>query len=285
MAKVLFVSSGQRSGRPLTNIPGFTVETTGPENLRMLNLWGYLAVVIGSWTSEQSLIRSTAKLKAFVERGGVLVCLGCQASEAEWIPFCQWVGIEPAKATWSQKGENFEKVFNGIDVEFLKFHEFWGHGGLHAPRGADVLARGDGIPMMCVVEGERTKGAALISTIDPDFHAQTGIRTLDKTNQEEKQEAARQFLENTLHWCESKRRDLHSPFQRFIRSVIGFFRLRWVYAVLALALWPLTVWIGLVSFLEEPSFSFTTTVPAIASVGGLALVITDRYLQSRRTRG
>jgi len=73
--KMLIVSSGQRTDRSFRNVPGFKIRSINVEALRYHNLWGYTAVIIGSWTNEPTLAQSTRKLSDFVNKDGILLWL------------------------------------------------------------------------------------------------------------------------------------------------------------------------------------------------------------------
>jgi hypothetical protein len=277
---VLLVSSGQRPDRPFRNVPGFRIESIRVGELLHHNLYGYTAVIVGSWTSDFDLAKCTRKLIDYVNGGGILVCLGCLAYEAQWVPFCDWNKGEPAKATWDTASQDAERLFLNINPNLLKFHEFWGHGTLNPPPDATVLALGGDQPMMCIVD-KGVKGAALLTTIDPDFHALTGLRTIDKTLEEEKKEAARRLIHNILNWCGWKYEQCHSKYSRFWRRCIGMFSLSTLYLVLVLIVWPLTFVTSVRYFTAAEKYDIWLMLPGIASLGGLGLYLSDKWKQIR----
>jgi len=276
---MLVVASGQRTDRAFRCIPGWTIETIPCECLRHHNLWAYTVVVIASWTNDVVLASSNHKLSDYVNKGGILICLGCQCNEAQWIPFCNWSRKEAVAPSWDNSSEDYSKIFLGVDTSLLQFHEFYGHGTLEPPTNAKILATGDGRPMLVVVDKD-VKGAALITTIDPDFHAYAGIRILDKTNEQEKMREARRFIENIFRWAAWKFDQQHSVPSYVFRRMVGSFNFRLLYMLFALILWPLSFGISVKYLMGK--YDMWVAIPGVASVVGLAIMITDKFIERKR---
>jgi len=210
----------------------------------------------------------------------MVFCFGCQGNESQWIPFCHWRRSEPREASWHNTGEDYEIIFKGISPDLLKFHEFYSHGILEPPTNAKILARGDGESIFCLVD-EGIKGAALITTLDPDFHSQTGIRTMDKERETEKKAEARRIIENIFQWSVWKFNQRHSPGRFIWRRFLGIVNMRVLHFLFASVLWPLSIFIAIKYFIQR-QYDPWIAIPGLASIIGLAMMITDKFLEMRR---
>jgi len=190
--------------------PGFNVEFISAQELKHHNLLRYIAVIIAYDASDIILSKRTDILKKYINKGGILVCLGCHAYNAQWIPYCKWEPGKPTNANWINKEDDYNDLFYKINKpEFLIFHEFCCDGTLVPPPNSKILAEADSQPMMCIIE-DGIKGVALLTTLDPDNHVLRGIAKADKTNEKEQIETARQLINNIFSWCLKKYEKKHS---------------------------------------------------------------------------
>jgi len=277
---MLVVNSGQRTDRAFRNIPGFKTKSIVVEELRYHNLYGYTAVIIASWSRDITLSQNTTKLVNFVNDGGILVCLGCQCHEAQWIPFCKWENGEPTNEFWSDNNEDSRLILDGIDKNHLDFHGFIGHGTIEPPPNTKDICTGDGKSVMCLID-EEVKGAALITTIDPDFHAFMG-RISRKQNETECRKEAKLLLVNIYRWSLYKFNEKHSVSSYFMRKLIGSVKMSNFYLVLALPTWIISVYVSAIYIYKNNTYDPFIAIPSAASMIGLAIMMTDKFLERKR---
>jgi len=279
VGKVLLINAGQGIERAFRNIPGFKFTCINASDLHYHNLWGYDAVILSSWADQRLIEKHTHRLIDFAQKGGILVCLGCQAQELQWIPFCHWKYGLPQNASLVINSDDTKILFQKIDLNLLSFHPFIGHGSLVPPNNAKAIISADGEPVMCLVD-EGISGAALITTIDPDWHVVYGMRHQDRGLDSQREQNANEFISNILKWCLWKFDQRHSPKDYFLRRFRGLFSFKSALLISAFATWIVTIIISLGYFFKK-DYNLLVMIPGIASLIGLAIVLTDKLRGSK----
>ena len=243
-AKILVVTSDQVPGRIFANVPGFVFKAISVHALRFHNLWSYTAVVIATWADDSVLTGCTMKLIRYINRGGFVVCLGCQAHDSQWIPFCRWKDCRPECMTWNTQSATLPKLLDGVERDLLKFHRHWTHGTLCPLTECEILAWADDQPAMCIIDSRGNtgvRGAAFLTTIDPDFHARVGAPRTSGHPEKEIRQNAMYLLRNLLLWCREKYGKAHGSWSRLGRFLLGQLSLPMLFLLLSFVFWPLTV--------------------------------------------
>jgi len=207
--KILLVNSGLNTLKAFKNITGYPFTNINASKLHWFNLWAYDAIIILSTGDTEQIGKHSRKLEDYVRNGGVLVCLGVQAPDSQWIPFCNWNSKLPREPlpVKINSDDDTSFLYNGINITSLSFHDFFAHGSLERPRNSrPILLADDNQTIMCLIDRD-VAGAALITTLDPDYHLAFGMRSMKTTSNDEAKEARAQaqiLLENIIEWCAKK---------------------------------------------------------------------------------
>ena len=202
--KILLVNSGLNTIKAFRNITGYTFVNVNAAKLHWFNFWAYRAIIILSTGDAELISRYSKKLEDYVREGGILVCFGTQAPDVQWIPFNHWQNELPCTVNpLAIRSDDSNLLFKGIEINLLSFHDFFSHGSLLPPSNSTALVSADNKPVMCLIDKD-VAGAALITTLDPDYHLAFGMRSMKITSPAEAEKTRAQatlLLENILNWC------------------------------------------------------------------------------------
>jgi hypothetical protein len=279
-SKILLVNSGINTTKAFLDITGFRFHTTTAADFQTYNLYGYDAIIVLTTGDTTAIAKHTERLMAFVQNGGILVCFGAVGYDRQWIPFFSWDNqLTPNIGQPNLEDEDGALILRGVDLTTLKFHDFFAHGTLSITPRTKILVTTDRGPVMCLVDQD-IKGAALITTMDPDRHLAFGAGSLRLGLSLEEQrtlvENANRLIENILKWCVWKLRQRHSRGELILRGIYGYFSIRSAGLVLALLTWTYALWLAL-QHIVGGQYDTAVIVPGIASLAGLGIVLADKY--------
>lgn len=169
----LIVSNGTGNIAPyLEHQPdgmSFVVAETGPDFMLQLEDVDLLLVPNGS--DHVALGRAAATIRAFLDRGGLLLCFDGWVSS--WVPGHAWVMDNRQRTADTRYAIRTDRlgIMDGVDVDALTFRHgisgWWACGYIDSPSGADVLVQDQLGRAVIVVDTVTTNGTMVLTASGP----------------------------------------------------------------------------------------------------------------------
>nr|PZN59099.1 MAG: hypothetical protein DIU58_18355 [Sphaerobacter thermophilus] len=154
--------------------------------LEAVDLNDYAALWVPRESNQTLLTRNRAKIEAYLQAGGILVCF--EEVNQPWLPVGTW---QPERPNLDTLTLGNHPLVAGLTVDDVRWHS---HGRYERHPNAQVLV-GDGDGAVLLFLDEQTfPGAVLAGTMDPDCHAGFGTET------------TRPLLRAILGWLERQKR-------------------------------------------------------------------------------
>lgn len=120
------------------------------------------------------LMKSKEKIRAFSEKGGIVVAFGPQP--VEWIPEQKWE-LRPTNFWWwlekeAKSGLVLQKPEHNLFQQFITLEDatWHQHGVFWPPEGSEILISTEDGGAVLYVDKVSTGGTWVVMTLDPDYH-------------------------------------------------------------------------------------------------------------------
>ena len=166
-----------------------------PEALDTLDLAKFDAVLIPCRTPAHRMIPHRARLRAYLEAGGLVIATGESHSE-QWLPGINfhpqptnyWWWLDKKADLGIQITRPDHCLFRYLDRSALTWHL---HGWFTPPKGTEILATNSQGGAILVLDHVTTPGTMILTTLDPFYHH--GSHFMPATTR---------FLDGFLHWID-----------------------------------------------------------------------------------
>lgn len=270
MPSILYLENG-RSSDQTALLFGDLFERVDVCSFNHANLLVYDILIVPSYSNEDILKKNQERLNRFLRYGGLLIALGALQNKRKWFGHCSYhrpfLREVRFRNTDSQEAKT---ILQGLSLseDSVRYHDTFVSHGTFTAHAKDCLPLITGEDpkdlVLAIIRPPGLKGKALITTLDPDYHASMG-QTREGV---EWAQEAQKLYRGIVDWAIQEAETL-DPISMAVRKVIGMSQRALTLAVLtaAIAICAGSILGFLLGRISMEMFGVIASVSSILSLG------------------